>query len=141
MKRSLRIAVTAVLACSALAAMAVVAAAHTARYDSTVTISFQPGHREVSDTFSGKVVSVKDRCEKNRTVNVRRRLDGPDALVGTDLTDADGDWEVQVASTPAGTYYARAKRKVLLRSASHVHVCKPAVSNDLTVHGRPEPKP
>ena len=121
--------------------MAVVAAAHTARYGSTVTIRFQPGHREVSDTFSGRVVSVKDRCERHRTVNVRRRLDGPDALVGTDLTDADGDWEVQVASTPAGTYYARAKRKVLLRSSSHVHVCKPAVSNDLTVHGRPEPKP
>ena len=137
MKRSLRIAVTAALACSALAALAVVAAAHTARYDSTVTINFQPGHRDVSDSFSGKVLSVQDRCESHRKVSVRRRLDGPDALVGTDLTDRDGDWEVQVPSTPAGTYYARAKRKVLRRSPSHLHVCRPAVSNDLTMHGKP----
>jgi hypothetical protein len=137
MKRSLSIVVTAALACSAFATLAAVAVAHTARYDSTVTISFHRGHRSESDTFSGKVISVKDRCEKHRKVVVRRRLDGPDALVGTALTDTAGDWNVQVASTPAGTYYARAKRKVLRRNSSHLHVCRSALSHDLEVHGKP----
>jgi hypothetical protein len=138
MKRSLRVAVTVALACAALAGLAVVAAAHTARFNSTVTISFQPGHGQESDTFSGKVVSVKGRCERHRKVNVRRRLEGPDALVGAALTDRDGHWEVHPASTPAGTYYAKATRKVLRHNSNHLHVCKPEISNDLPVrHGKP----
>jgi hypothetical protein len=137
MKRSLRMVVAAALACSALAALAVVALAHTVRFDSTVTISFQRGHHNEADTFSGRVISVKGACERHRTVAVKRRLDGPDALVGTDVTNRDGKWELQLASTPPGTYYARARRKVLLHTANHLHVCKPAVSHDLKVKGKP----
>ena len=137
MKSALRITVAAALACVALAALAVVAAAHTAKYDSTVTIKFRPGHGEVLDAFSGEVASARDRCVKHRQVVVRERLEGPDALVGTDFTNMDGDWEVQAESVEPGTYYAKAKRKVLLRSDSHLHVCKAAVSDDLTVH-KPE---
>src|SRR5215212_11390256 len=101
MKRSLRMVVAAALTCSALAALAVVAIAHTARFDSLVSISFQRGHHNEGDTFKGKVVSLKDRCERHRTVAVKRRLDGPDALIGTDITNRDGEWELQIASTPA----------------------------------------
>jgi hypothetical protein len=133
----MRIAATVSLACFAFAALAVVAVAHTVRYDSLVSISFQRGHHGESDTFKGKVVSLKDRCERNRTVAVKRRVDGPDPVLGTDTTNKDGEWELQMASTPAGTYYARARRKVLRRSADHLHVCKPAVSHDLKVGGKP----
>ena len=140
MKRSLMIAVTAALACAAFAVVAVVAAAHTARYDSRVTISFQRGHGQGGDTFSGRVISVKKPCERNRRVDVRMRLEGPDALVGTTFTDRDGHWDLHPGSTPSGTYYAKAKRKVLLRTASHRHICKAEISNDLPV-GRGKPKP
>jgi hypothetical protein len=137
MKRSLRMVATAALACSAFAVLAVVAAAHTARYDSLVSISFQRGHHGESDAFKGKIVSLNDRCERHRTVGVRMRVDGPDPLIGADLTNRDGEWELELASTPAGTYYARARRKVLRRSSNHLHICKPAVSHDLKVAGKP----
>ena len=59
MKRVFALAAAAALAGGAFALLTVVAAAHTARYDSTVTIAFQRGHHGESDDFSGKVVSVK----------------------------------------------------------------------------------
>jgi hypothetical protein len=142
MRRSLRIVATVMLACAALAALVAVAVAHTARYDSTVTIHFQPGHGDVSDTFSGRVISVKALCERHRQVDVRRRLEGPDELLGTTFTDRDGHWELHPGSTPTGTYYAKAMRKVLKRTSRHRHVCKPEISNDLPVgHGKPKPHP
>jgi hypothetical protein len=138
MKRSLSIVAATALACGLFAALAVVAAAHTARYDSSVTISFQRGHPHgEGDEFSGLVVSQKNRCQIHRTVAVRKRVDGPDPLIGTDLTNKQGRWELKAPGTRAGTYYARAKRKVLRRNANHLHVCRPAISNDLEVHGKP----
>jgi hypothetical protein len=140
MKRSTRVLGTAALACSAFAALAVVAAAHTARFNSIVTISFQPGHGQANDTFSGMVVSRKGRCQRHRAVVVRRRVVGPDLRVGATFTDRDGHWEVLSASTPTGTYFAKARRKVLRHNSRHLHVCKAAISNDLQVgHGKPHP--
>jgi hypothetical protein len=136
MKQSLRIVAVAALACAAFALLAVVAAAHTARYDSTVTIHFQSDHGK-HGAFKGKVISQKDRCQINRTVAVRKRVDGPDRLIGTDTTNKDGQWELEARGTP-GTYYARARRKVLRKSADHLHVCKPATSNGLVI---PKGKP
>jgi hypothetical protein len=137
MKRSLRVTVTAaLLTCSAVAVWAVGAGAHTVGFNSHVTMGFQPGHREANDTFFGTVISAKPLCEQHRRVAVQRSVDGPDALVGTDFTDADGRWEVQVHDAPAGTYYARATRKVLVRSpGQHLHVCRPGISNEVKVHG------
>jgi hypothetical protein len=138
MRRSFAFAGVAALACGAFALLAVVAAAHTARYDSTVTISFQRGHPHGdSDEFSGVVVSQKVRCKVQRTVAVRKRVDGPDPLIGTDSTNKHGQWDLKAPGTTAGTYYARARRKVLRHNANHLHVCRPATSQDLKVHGKP----
>ena len=83
----------AALACGLFAALPVVAATHTARYDSSVTISFQRGHPHgEGDEFSGVVVSQQNRCQIHRTVAVRKRVDGPDQLIGTDLTNKQGRW-------------------------------------------------
>jgi hypothetical protein len=136
MKQSLRIVAVAALACAAFALLAVVAAAHTARYDSTVTIRFQSDHGK-HGAFKGKVISQKDRCTVHRTVAVRKRVDGPDELIGTDLTNKDGRWELEARGAP-GAYYARARRKVLRKSADHLHVCKPAISQGLVI---PKGKP
>ena len=138
MKRGFELAAAVALAGGAFALLAVVAAAHTARYDSTVTISFQRGHPHgEGDEFSGMVVSQKSRCMIHRKVAVRKRVDGPDPLIGTDSTNKDGQWELKAPGTRAGTYYARARRKVLRHNANHLHVCRPATSHDLEVHGKP----
>jgi hypothetical protein len=137
MKRSLRTVAAVVLGCAVFAVSAVVAAAHTARYDSSVTISFQRGHHTESDAFSGRVISTKARCQIHRTVAVKMRVDGPDPVIGTDLTNKDAEWELKAPGTTAGTYYARARRKVLRQDANHLHVCKPAISQDLKVNGKP----
>jgi hypothetical protein len=140
MRRAFVVAVVAALAGAAFAVLAVVATAHTARFESTVTIHFQRGQGAQSDAFSGRVTSAKARCERKRQVNVRRRLEGPDLLVGTAITDRDGHWQMQTGQTPPGTYYAKATRKYLKRTSSHKHVCKPDISDDLTVsHGNPKP--
>jgi hypothetical protein len=125
----------ALLACSAAAVWAVVAGAHTAGFNSHVTTGFQRGHQQANDTFSGTVISGKPLCEQHRRVAVQRSVDGPDPLVGADFTNANGQWAVQVHDAPAGTYYARATRKVLVRSPGHLHVCRPAISNEVKVHG------
>jgi hypothetical protein len=136
MNQSLRIVGATALACGLFAAFAVVATAHTARYDSTVTIHFQSDHGK-HGTFKGKVISQKERCKVRRTVAVRERVDGPDQLIGTDRTNQEGRWELEARGAP-GVYYARARRKVLRKSADHLHVCKPVISESLVI---PKGKP
>jgi hypothetical protein len=131
-----------ILATAALTSVVFVAGAagHTARYDSTVTAKFKKaGHDPYAQpaTFDGTVDSVKPRCEKNRTVNLRlRAADGSSTVVATDLTDSVGAWLIQPTTAPvAGTYFAEATRKVLRKNAKHRHICRAAVSKDVKVKG------
>ena len=124
---------TAILATLALMSVVLVdrAAGHTARYDSTVTAKFDKN----TDAFDGAVASTKRRCVKNREVTVRlRATDGSTTAVGTEATDAAGDWVIQPASAPAaGTYFAEAAKKVLRKNSKHRHICRVAVSKDVKV--------
>ena len=107
------------------------AAGHTVRYDAEVTAKFD----KQDNIFDGTVDSAKARCETNRKVNVRlRATDGSSTLVGTDLTDSLGAWVFQPTSAPAaGTYFAKAAKKVLRKDNQHRHVCKRAISKDVKV--------
>jgi hypothetical protein len=126
----MRRAVSVLVATAAIvAATAAIAFAATTKYDSNVTISFQPGHQDVSDTFSGRVQSQKAACVKDRKVKVFEQAESGDVLVGTDLTDDSGAWKVPVDSAEPGTYYAKAKKKEL----SATSICKKARSVDLKV--------
>jgi hypothetical protein len=113
------------------------AAGHTARYDSTVTIKFnkpKPNDPYSTATFDGTVKSTKPRCEKNRAVTVRMRTaDGSNPAVGTDVTDQNGVWVVTPSSSAPGTYFAQVAKKVLKKNAKHRHICRKAVSKDVTV--------
>jgi hypothetical protein len=127
-----------IVATAALLTVVLVAGAggHTARYDSTVTAKFKKAGNDPYTqpaTFSGTVNSVKPRCEKNRTVNLRlRAADGSSAVVATDLTDASGAWAIQATTSPAaGTYFAEAAKKVLRKNSKHRHVCRKAASRDV----------
>ena len=138
MKVSVRIAVTAaLLACSALATFAIVAAARTARFNSTVTIGFQRGHGQESDTFSGRVKSRHQACQAHRRIKLLQRVKGPDAPIGKTRSTRLGHWEVHLASTRSGTYYAKALRKVLRNSK----VCGAEISNNLQVQHGPGGQP
>lgn len=114
-------------------ALAPTAGAHTVKYDTTATIKFKKGGKDAG-TFSGGVDSVKPRCEANRTVNVLVRGTESDATIGTDGTDALGDWTLtSMTDVTPGTYYAVVAKKVLRKTSKHRHVCKRVQTADLTV--------
>jgi len=121
----------AIVALTSLSLVAV-ANAHTVKHDSTVTIQLK---KNGPDSFSGKVISDRTRCETDRKVKILRRVEGEDAvLVGKTTTDADGNYEFVLTGEAApGTYFAVAKRKILRQSANHRHVCKRATSADRKV--------
>lgn len=114
--------------------LSAVAVAHTARHDSTVTIQ-KKKNGSAPDSLTGRVISDRPRCERDRTIKIFQEVSGADAVrIGTTITDADGNWEfVFAGDAPIGTYYAVATREVLRQSTNHLHVCRRAVSNTVTV--------
>jgi hypothetical protein len=136
----LKRAATLILALAAIMSVVLVggAAGHKVKFDSTVTAKFKKaGHDPYTQParFEGTVDSVKPRCVKNRTVNLRLlATDGSSTVVASDVTDLNGAWLIQPASAPAaGTYFAEAAKKVLKKNSKHRHVCRAAVSKDLKV--------
>ena len=127
MKRPIVILAAAVaLTCVGLAA---VATAHTVRFDSTVTIHKHKNGAD-PDSLTGRVNSDRARCERDRTIEIYQEADGADVLIATTTTDAEGNWEFVFAdAAPAGTYYAKATRKVLRLNEDHRHVCRADLSN------------
>jgi hypothetical protein len=63
---------------------------------------------------SGHVSSKQKKCERGRRVNLFVEDEGTGKLekVGTDTTDADGDWEVE-ESLFAGTYVAKVISRII----------------------------
>jgi hypothetical protein len=97
-----------VLALVTLGAMALVgpsgAAASVPTVKTTVTITSGEGTE-----FKGKVGSAKKQCRANRAVKLYMQAGStrtPDLLVGTDRTDASGNWDIE-GSFLAAIYYAR----------------------------------
>lgn len=83
--------------------------------------------------FAGKVSSESDKCIRKRTVVVKRELQGPDAIVGTDTTSDIGRFVInQGHGADAGTYYAKAKKRKIEKKHKIV-VCRKAVSETVTV--------
>ena len=127
------------MATAALMSVVFVPAAvgHNVKYDSTITAKYKKeGKDPVADpaTFSGVVDSVKAPCKADRTVSLRLRgQDGTGTEVAADQTDSAGAWEIQQASFAVGTYYAQVTKKVLRKNSDHRHICKKAVSPDVTV--------
>ena len=134
MKRS-PITVVAAIVALASVSLTAVAIAHTVRIDSTVTMRLERNGAD-PDSFAGKVISDRPRCEAERTVRVLMRVEGaPNVEIGRAVTDADGNWELVLTGDAAeGSYFALATRKVLRQNADHLHVCKRATSTDRIVH-------
>jgi hypothetical protein len=132
MKRIAGMAAVALLALS----LTTTADAHTVRHDSQVTFHLKRGAPAVN-SFAGKVVSQRPRCERNRRINIFKRVSDGREFVGRTTTDAEGAYEFALTDEiSAGTYFALATRKVLHRNANHLHVCRRAVSQDRRVPGQ-----
>lgn len=131
----------AVVLMAAVALMSVVfvsgAAGHKFKAASNVTVKFdkpKPNDPYAKGGFEGNVTSKKARCQKKRTVTVLQRTATGDAVVGTDVTDVNGAWQVTPSGTVApGDYYAKVAKRVIRKNTKHRHICRRAVSNDVTV--------
>lgn len=129
---------------AALTLGAGVASAHDVRFDTKLTARFseQPdvqkrGNGASTDYFSGRVISQRTSCERNRGVRVFRKVPGDDVRIGViDRSDGDGRWQVLREDPPDGTYYAKTARKVLRDTRAHSHICKRARSRDIVVEGQ-----
>lgn len=140
-RKNIAFTITAMVATLALGA--VVASAHTTRFDSNLTAHFteRPGPIEIDgpggrDYFSGRVVSPKPACKRNRVVRVYLQRPGTDPYETT-VSDADGVWRLYSEDPPNATYYAKAARKVLKNTSTHTHLCRRARSRDIVVTGQP----
>jgi hypothetical protein len=113
------------IALACLAVGAVAASASPPTVGSTVTINILRGP---SDTFYGEVTSQKSACAKQRSIKVEKVRPGADQVIGTGITDANGQWHVVTAPAANGKYYAKATKK-----STSKFICKPAKSDTITV--------
>ena len=96
---------------------ALIGLAHTFEAVSAVTIRYNTDQNQ----FQGKVLSDRQACVRNRTVNVFKALVGADRLIGTATTGEFGFWSLPKAD-PHGNYYARVLRRHF-GGYGHSHLC------------------
>lgn len=108
---------------------------HTRVIDSDVTLGLSSVNGGQDAAWHGHVISPRAKCGNNRRVRVYHQVNGPDELIGQDVTGsnpgtANNEYVVydEVYPPDPGSYYARVLRKVLYRSARHRHVCAAARS-------------
>ena len=74
--------------------------------------------------FLGSVGSFESkRCKRFRKVTLWRINPGAQfGPFGTTKTDKSGNWRIDV-NAPPGTYFATVKKKVVVRTKKHRHIC------------------
>ena len=117
---------------AAIAAGAVptTAGAHDQRFAGKVTIRENPD-------FHGRVTSSKAVCVSDRKVKIYREQSGPDGLLASTRTDADGRWEY-LAGQLTGDFYAKIRRTDV-GPQGHDHVCRGDRSKSVSVQAPPPP--
>ena len=76
--------------------------------DSRVSIAYKDDAR----AFNGRVTSNRTTCEGNRRVLLKKVRRGADAVVGQDVSDRRGKWQIG-SRRPQGRFYANAKRRLV----------------------------
>jgi hypothetical protein len=107
--------------------------AHKKKIKATITVQWNDneGPYTSGDIFSGDV-TTKKKCRKDRRVKVFRAQG--DQLIGTDGTNSQGHYVVEVGGEASpGDYFAKLKKKALKKSKKHKHVCKKAISPTITI--------
>jgi hypothetical protein len=133
MRRTFQLLAAGLATAIALAGFASMAVAHKTAIDSQHALDFTPD--VASDRFTGQVSSTKAFCERGRSITLYRVVGDSsvsDQEVATATTDSSGVWSKGVGDAQAGTYYAKAAKKVV-KSNRHKHVCKAATTSPLSV--------
>lgn len=86
------------------------ASAAGASYSTKVIVSLK------TPAFHGKLKSSQSACTANRAVKLFRKKAGPDKLLGSDRSNANGKWSIPIKLKP-GSYYAKAPAKGSCKSA------------------------
>jgi hypothetical protein len=86
--------------------------------------------------FFGDVHSKKPKCEKRRDVTLVHLgpPPAPEPEVGTDTTDATGDWEITPSTVYAGNYLVEVDRKKTGKDDKRL-ICKPTTSPEFFLPG------
>jgi len=107
---------TVVIATVTVAAALVAAAgssAHTESFDSTVTIR----HEDGTAKYSGRVISDRDACKRNRTIRLHTAKGD---VIAETTTNGKGRWRYEFIGQ---RYYATVTKRVD-GSGQHQHVCR-----------------
>ena len=86
--------------------------------DSTVTM-FGDG-----TPFDGEVDSPRNRCKKNRRVQIKQRLTGPDEVLASTRSNQNFDWQKFIGAGLDGGFYAKISRKRFELADGTKVICK-----------------
>jgi hypothetical protein len=81
-------------------------------------------HRNRPHEFRGRVDSAVPRCERGRTVRIKKVRSGPDRTVGRDRTNRQGRYEVRHRRGGRGRYYAVVARKSFVNADGDTVICQ-----------------
>ena len=114
---------------AALVVTSVLAYAHDATYSRGLHASIRSSHAQ------GRVSSPKQACKAHSTVQLWRKVGGPDDKIASDETDSDGRWRINApgGEFDPGNYYLLVTRKVLKDNAEHRHRCPRLESNTFSL--------
>jgi hypothetical protein len=112
-----------IAAAAAVAAIGVVvvgpASAHKIRYETNLQLKIDVLN-DTQDTFSGKIESQRDACERGRFINVTHA----GVTIATATTDLAGNWTVVGPRPPKrADVTAFSPKKVLKKNRKHRHRC------------------
>ena len=112
------------LAAAVAAAIALPAAAHKVVFATNLQLKIDELNT-TQDTFSGKIESIRARCEVGRVVTVTHA----GVTIATATTDLAGNWTVVGPKPPKrDDVTAFTPKKILKKSRKHRHRCAPDIT-------------
>lgn len=135
MARRMAIAVITILG---LLAIPLSASAHVSTAGTSLTIKKAPGppvDKGDKVIVFGKLKSGDATCRTGKTVNLFRKKPGPDRNLGSDLTDAEGEYRFKLRPNKTMKLYTRFNGTVTT-SYGHSHTCQASRSRTIPVKVR-----
>ena len=114
-----KLAVASAALCAIALSVALPASGHKITFDTHMQFKLETAS-DTTDTFSGKVVSVRARCEAGRTIFISHA----GVTIATATSDPAGNWTVTGPRPPKGDdVTAFLPKKFLKKNRRHRHRC------------------
>jgi hypothetical protein len=130
-----RVAAIAVFTVLGLLVFPLSAGAHVSTAGTSLSIKKAPGppiDRGDKLVVFGKLKSSDATCKTGKTVNLFRKKRGPDKNLGSDLTDAEGEYRFKLRPRRTMKLYTRFNGTVTT-SYGHSHTCQASQSKTIRV--------